>query len=58
MYYGDPNDLTYFEPEGLKCWKCNCCWLIEESEDLVDPESGDECFEKGRQFVEVKHENS
>jgi hypothetical protein len=49
MYYGDPNDPTYFTAEGLRCWNCKHCWVIGENED------GDiEDFEDGRHFEEVK----
>jgi hypothetical protein len=53
MYYGDPNDSSYFTAEGLRCWNCRCCWLLEDEEEFVNPEE-DECFEDGKRFEEVK----
>lgn len=36
LYYGDPNDLTGYEPEVLECYKCGMC--SEVIDDLVDDE--------------------
>lgn len=52
LYNGDPDDCTHFEPEGLKCWNCKACWIINE-DNIID-EDDDPYYEDGKHFEEVK----
>lgn len=40
---GDISDPTGFDIDNLKCYKCKCCWHIEDNfPDDIDPEECEE----------------
>lgn len=42
VYYGDPSDMTFFEPENIQCHSCKTCFNMGEDSlnEEIDP---DEC---------------
>ena len=41
IYYGDPNDLTGYDPEAVKCFKCGHVEVLVESFDDEDEDEYD-----------------
>lgn len=51
IYDGDTDDSTYFRGEGVRCWQCKHCWIVDE-DNILDMDD-DPYYEDGRQFIEL-----
>lgn len=48
---GDPQNVTGYGPDGVRCWKCGHCWSLHDDADM---EAGDDLHcEDGRRFEEA-----